>query len=247
MFRLPLFFLQALLTVLLTSISPDADLWEEVKGSSFFTTAAQHRALVQGSSIAKSLGVSCQACTTQAPQILCFLQSYWTGSYVDSNPNSGRSGKDANSILGSIELFNPAATQCDDRTFQPCSSRALANLKAVVDSFRGLYKVNQGLPKDKPVAIGRYPEDVYYDGNPWYLTTYAVAEQLYDAIYQWKRIGKIQVDDVSLGFFKQIHPSVTSGLYESGSEQFEDIINAVKSYADGFFEVTVSFKVNWQL
>lgn len=107
--------------------------------------------------------------------------------------------------------------------------------------------MNQGLPKDKPVAIGRYPEDVYYDGNPWYLTTYAVAEQLYDAIYQWKRIGKIQVDDVSLGFFKQIYPAVTKNLYESGSEQFEDIVNAVKSYADGFFEVTVSFKVNWQL
>ncbi|KAI5306530.1 hypothetical protein KEM56_000427 [Ascosphaera pollenicola] len=216
------------------------DLWEEVKGSSFFTTAVQHRALVQGNSIAKSLGVSCHACTTQAPQVLCLLQSYWTGSYIDSNLGSGRSGKDANSILGSIELFNPAATQCDDTTFQPCSAKALANLKVVVDSFRDLYEVNRETPKNRPVAIGRYPEDVYYGGNPWYLTTYAAAEQLYDAIYQWKKIGKIDVDDVSYEFFKDIDSYISKKLYASGTEEFDKILNTVKSYADGFFDVTFS-------
>lgn len=62
------------------------DLWEEVQGSSFFTTAAQHRALVQGAALASSLGTSCTACNTVAPQVLCFLQRFWSSSgYIVSN------------------------------------------------------------------------------------------------------------------------------------------------------------------
>lgn len=97
------------------------DLWEEVSGSSFFTIAAQHRALVEGSVLAKLLGTSCEYCDTQAPQVLCFLQSFWDPSqgYVLANINvGGRSAKDANTILGSIHVFDPAAG-CDASTFQP--------------------------------------------------------------------------------------------------------------------------------
>jgi glucoamylase len=95
------------------------DLWEEVNGSSFFTIAAQHRALVEGNALAAQLGQTCNGCF-QAPQILCFLQSFWNGAYIiaNQNGNGGRTAKDANSILGSIHYFDPAAG-CDDQTFQP--------------------------------------------------------------------------------------------------------------------------------
>jgi glucoamylase len=143
------------------------DLWEEVQGSSFFTIAAQHRALVEGTAFAKSLGEACDGCDSQAPQLLCFLQDFWNGSAVISNlANNGRSGLDVNSILSSIQTFDPSAT-CDDSTFQPCSARALLAHKAVVDSFRSIYKVNSGKEAGSAVAIGRYPEDTYQGGNPW--------------------------------------------------------------------------------
>ena len=58
------------------------DLWEEVKGSSFLTTAVQHRALVEGNKLAEQIGKSCPACVSQAPQILCFLQSFWNEHYI---------------------------------------------------------------------------------------------------------------------------------------------------------------------
>jgi len=146
------------------------DLWEEVSGSSFFTIAVQHRALVEGSNIAKKIGTSCPNCDSQAPNILCFLQSFWNGQYVVSNINTGvaRTGIDSNSVLGSIATFDPVA-YCDDTTFQPCSHRALRNLKAYVDSFRNIYAINAGIPEGKPVSTGRYAEDVYYGGNPWYV------------------------------------------------------------------------------
>jgi glucoamylase len=139
------------------------DLWEEINGSSFFTLSASHRALVEGAALAAKLGKTCSGCAAAAPQVLCFVQSFWTGSYIDSNinVNDGRTGKDANSLISSIHTFDPQS-KCTDATFQPCSSRALANHKAVTDSFRSVYAINKGIPQGQAVAVGRYSEDVYY-------------------------------------------------------------------------------------
>lgn len=147
------------------------DLWEEVRGSSFFTIAAQHRSLVEGASFAKALGESCENCDSQAPQLRCFLQGFWNGTTIVSNLGIEvpRSGVDINSILSSIQTFDPTAS-CDDATFQPCSARALRNHKTVVDSFRSIYGVNKNRKAGAAVAVGRYPEDVYQGGNPWYVS-----------------------------------------------------------------------------
>lgn len=68
---------------------------------------------------------------------LLHSQNYWSSSngYIISNlnANNGRSGLDSNSILTSIHTFDPNAG-CESATFQPCSDKALANHKAVVDS-----------------------------------------------------------------------------------------------------------------
>ncbi|KAH7324456.1 putative glucoamylase GMY2 [Stachybotrys elegans] len=211
------------------------DLWEEVNGSSFFTIAASHRALVEGAALAAELGQTCDGCASNAPRVLCFAQSFWVGSYIDSNinVNDGRTGLDANSLLSSLHTFDPEAN-CTDATFQPCSARALSNHKAVVDSFRAEYAINRGIPQGRAPAIGRYNEDVYYNGNPWYLTTLAAAEQLYSAVYQWDRIGSITVNQLSLPFFRDLVPSVSTGTYASGSSTYNSLVNAVRTYADDF-------------
>ncbi|KAE8323689.1 Six-hairpin glycosidase-like protein [Aspergillus sergii] len=212
------------------------DLWEEVQGSSFFTVAVQHKALVEGDAFAKALGEECQACSV-APQILCHLQDFWNGSAVLSNlPTNGRSGLDTNSLLGSIHTFDPAAA-CDDTTFQPCSSRALSNHKLVVDSFRSVYGINNGRGAGKAAAVGRYAEDTYQGGNPWYLTTLVAAELLYDALYQWDKQGQVNVTETSLPFFKDLSSNVTTGSYAKSSSAYESLTSAVKTYADGFISV----------
>ena len=94
------------------------DLWEEVSGSSFFTTAVQHRSLRQGIALATALGDpdnTVAKWTTQADNVLCFLQSYWSvaGGYIVANVNGGtaiRSGLDSNTILGSIHTFDPGSS-----------------------------------------------------------------------------------------------------------------------------------------
>ena len=220
------------------------DLWEEVNGSSFFTLSVSHRALVEGNLLASALGQSCPACAV-APQIRCFLQSFWNGQYIISNINGNfnRAGRDANSILTSIHVFDPSLG-CDDGLFQPCSSRALANHKAVTDSFRSIYGINSGIPAGQAVAVGRYSEDTYYNGNPWYLATMAAAEQLYDALYQWNRIGSISVTSVSLPFFRDLVPSIATGSYPSSSSTYTTIVNAVKTYADGYMSIAQRYTPN---
>lgn len=218
------------------------DLWEEVNGSSFFTLSATHRALVEGAALATKLGKTCTGCAAAAPQVLCFIQSFWTGSYIDSNinVNDGRTGKDVNSILSSIHTFDPASA-CTDATFQPCSARALAAHKAVTDSFRSVYAINKGVAQGKAVAVGRYSEDVYYNGNPWYLATLAAAEQLYAAIYQWNARGSITVNTLSLPFFQDLIPSVAAGSYAKNSATYNSIVVAVKTYADGYVAIVQKY------
>ncbi|EAW09113.1 putative glucan 1,4-alpha-glucosidase [Aspergillus clavatus NRRL 1] len=211
------------------------DLWEEVDGSSFFTSAAQHRAMVEASTVAKALGKPFETYDAIAPQILCFLQTYWNGKNIVSNinTNNGRTGIDLNSVLTSIHMFDPEAG-CDDATFQPCSSKALANHKVYVDSFRSIYTANAGRGKGQPANVGRYPEDVYQGGNPWYLATLAAAEQLYDALYVWRKQGSLTVTEISLPFFRDFSDTIKPGTYRANSATYQSLTRAVGNYADGF-------------
>ncbi|KAI0057906.1 glucoamylase [Artomyces pyxidatus] len=219
------------------------DLWEEIDSSSFFTTAVQHRSLREGSALATRIGQTSVTANylTQADNLLCFLNSYWnpTEGYITANTGGGRSGKDSNTVLASIHTWDISAG-CDASTFQPCSDKALSNLKVYVDSFRSIYTINSGISATSAVATGRYPEDVYYNGNPWYLTTLAVAEQLYDALLTWNSIGSLEVTATSLPFFSQFSSSVTTGTYSSTSSTYITLTNAVKSFADGFVAIVAA-------
>ncbi|KAI0632385.1 glucoamylase G2 [Trametes polyzona] len=220
------------------------DLWEEVNSSSFFTTAVQHRALREGITFANRIGQTSvvSSYTTQADNLLCFLQSYWnpTGNYITANTGGGRSGKDSNTVLTSIHTFDVDAG-CDAVTFQPCSDKALANLKVYVDAFRSIYNINQGIAANAAVATGRYPEDSYQGGNPWYLTTIAVAEQLYDALIVWDKQGSLDVTSTSLPFFQQFSSGVATGTYASDSATYKTLTSAIKDFADGFIAVNAKF------
>lgn len=219
------------------------DLWEEVNGNSFFTTTAQHRALVQGSILAEKLNQTCKPCM-QAPEILCFLQkNFWneTGNYITANINANqvnRSEVGIDPILAAMHAFDINAT-CDAAALQPCNSRTFATHKVVVDSFRDLYTINDNATAPKAVAVGRYPEDVYYGGNPWYITTLAAAEVLYDAAAQLRKNGSLTIDETSLDFFTDIYSDAKVGNY-SGND-LDDILDAVTAYADGFVEVVQTY------
>ncbi|KAH9986639.1 Six-hairpin glycosidase-like protein [Russula vinacea] len=220
---------------------PTFDLWEEINSESFFTAAVQHRSLREGSSLAVRLqqrGES-QKYSTQADGILCLMRSFWNPdrAYMRANTGGGRSGLDSNTVLASIHTFDPSAG-CDSATFQPCSDLALSNLKEYVDSFRRVYALNKGAHTPDPVATGRYPEDVYFGGNPWYLATLAVAEQLYDALLTWHTLRAITVTPISQPFFAQFAPGISPGTYRASSNStYSHLIAAIRAHADGFLAI----------
>nr|BAL43555.1 glycoside hydrolase family 15 protein [Tricholoma matsutake]BAW34499.1 glycoside hydrolase family 15 protein [Tricholoma matsutake] len=219
------------------------DLWEEISSSSFFTTAVQHRSLRQGAALATALGQSSivPGYATQADNLLCFLQSYWNSAgYMTANTGGGRSGKDANTVLASIHTFD-AAAGCDATTFQPCSDRALANLLTYVDAFRNIYAINSGIATNQGSATGRYPEDVYYNGNPWYLATLAVAEQLYDALIVWKQQQSLTVTATSQPFFALVSSGIAIGTYASSTSTYTTLVAAIQNYADSFVAVVAKY------
>ena len=211
------------------------DLWEEVHGNSIFTMASQHRALSSGGFLAKAIGETCVPCQ-QASEILCFMEAnYWntTGGYLtaDVNVNNvNRSGINNDPILAAIHTFDATAS-CDAPGFQPCNSKVLATHKVFVDTFRNLYPINHNKTTGG-VLVGRYPEDTYFDGNPWYICTLACAEVLYDAVAQISKAGKLVVDSISLPFFKDFYPSAREAVYTGAA--LKQITGAMRAYGDEF-------------
>ncbi|KAK7746971.1 hypothetical protein SLS53_002159 [Cytospora paraplurivora] len=127
-----------------------------------------------------------------------------------------------------------------DYVAQYCD-KALANHKVVTDSFRSVYDINSGISEGTAVAVGRYAEDVYYNGNPWYLATLAAAEQLYDALITWESQGYIEVTSTSLAFFQDFDSSITAGTYTSSSTTYTTLFDAVSTYADGYINIVATY------
>lgn len=72
------------------------------------------------------------------------------------------------------------------------------------------------------------------------MNTLAAAEQLYDALYTWNRIGSITITSVSLAFWTDIYSSAAVGTYASGTSTYTALYNAVKNYADGYMNVVAT-------
>ena len=147
-------------------------------------------------------------------------------------------------MLGSIAIFDQSAS-CDDPSIQPCNSRALSSFKAYVDGFRNasLYPINKGISQKSGIALGRYTEDIYQGGNPWYLITAGAAEFLYDAVAQWKAQKSLTIDKTSIGFFKDIYPQAQTKTYHRAgyNPEFTKIVNAISTYADSFVGILQTY------
>ncbi|GAA6004782.1 hypothetical protein JCM11491_002227 [Sporobolomyces phaffii] len=231
------------------------DLWEEVNGNSFFTTLSQFHALALGSTYFSSSDATRSTNYLSTSQsVRCYADTYWgagsnKNAYASNiNANNGRSGLDANSIIAA-QLYptspSPAYTSdpCSTSFFSPCSDRMLASTYAVVESFRGLYPINQAREAagSRAIAIGRYKEDTYYNGNPWHLTTLAPAEQMYRAVSIWNQFGQINVTSTSLPFFRSLVSTAAVGTYKKGDGNFEKVIAAVSAYGDGFVSIVQQY------
>ncbi|MDH4469212.1 MAG: glycoside hydrolase family 15 protein [Bacteriovoracaceae bacterium] len=171
--------------------NPDFDLWEEVKGTHFFTRIVQLKSLKEGAMIAKKWGdpEAAKWYATQQNKILEQMIQFWSEDqkqvFSTIKQVGGRTEKvshlDASIILASFFREPKESWSFNDE-------RIMLTFFKLIDVFKKLYPINkdslvaQKLNPTWPelgVAIGRYPEDVYFGGQPWYLLTSTFAEFCY--------------------------------------------------------------------
>tara|TARA_B100001248_G_scaffold262731_2_gene261842 strand:- start:11888 stop:13120 length:1233 start_codon:yes stop_codon:yes gene_type:complete len=158
----------------------DFDLWEEVKGHHFYTRMVQRTALVLGAHLARKLNDEGAArwYLEQAKIINEKLDAHYSkekGYILTTLDRVGGldykySNLDASVILAVNHAWLPGMS------FGPTDARVVQTYNALVNAFQRVYPINHhGYPG---VAIGRYPEDRYFGGNPWFLLTNGMAEYL---------------------------------------------------------------------
>ncbi|QRV90689.1 glycoside hydrolase family 15 protein [Ceratobasidium sp. AG-Ba] len=230
------------------------DLWEEMKDHHFFTLLACRKALDVGSKLALRLHDPAAAdwYGKQSRALSSFLLDsrfrFPNGAYRAylSNPYNRR-GIDNSIILGVL-----AAGDKGDPDFGPTAPAVLASVKVYVDAFRGLYAIaNEPGQREgtDPIPTGRYPEDKWdgYEttehtmGNPWYICTIAVSHLVDLAVSEFLSVGRIEVTDVSLPFFKQF-ADVKVGTLTSGSEDYNAVLDGMRKWSDGFYNIVRQFQ-----
>lgn len=84
----------------------------------------------------------------------------------------------------------------------------------------------------------------FFNPDRWYLNTLAAAEQLYDALYVWKKQASITVTSTSLPFFRDFSSSITAGTYPAGSPEYTTLYTTIEAYADGFVSKVQQYAQN---
>ncbi|MDE2492033.1 MAG: glycoside hydrolase family 15 protein [Elusimicrobia bacterium] len=222
------------------------DVWEEVKAHHLDTQIAQRDALREGAWLARRLGDDGAAgwYDEQAAAIDEQLGRYWNAAqgYLDSSldQDGGLQGKDSGLdsavILAAIHRLpvdGEALTPDESAAFSVVDPRILATAEALKARFRAEYAIN-GRPGAPGVAIGRYPEDRYFGGNPWVLLTAAFAQLDYMAADEYIADGKIDVTAADAGFWSDLlgRPVAAGTSWRSGDGAFGAAIQALKSDGD---------------
>ncbi|KAI0267069.1 Six-hairpin glycosidase-like protein [Gloeopeniophorella convolvens] len=216
------------------------DLWSPpVWGGSYWTASLQYRALRAGARLGRKMGRGYGTATyeSHASTILDYLQSFWNndGGYMAETTETnvetgGRSGLGSAPLMVSVLNFDPTLG-CDAATFQPCSDRALSTLKVLGDAYRKRFSINQNVPVNDPVLLGRFLEDEHLGGHAQYSSTFNVAEQLFYALSTWDLVGALEVTPVSLAFFQQFDPDILVGSHAKDSVTYERLTDSITDYA----------------
>ncbi|KLT45107.1 hypothetical protein CC85DRAFT_241547 [Cutaneotrichosporon oleaginosum] len=221
---------------------PSFDLWEEVQTRHLWTDAVARRALQAGARLATRLGDHGASgfYAAQAAKLGEHMQSYYHASKgwrAFDNPGR-RTGLDAAILLASLHAGGGNATE------DLAPGTMLSSLRQYVLSFAGLYETNSGNWTDGWL-VGRYAEDVYdgvgfSGGNPWYITTFAVATTLYRAQRDFAEAGKIDLDDNNAAFWSDVLGPAghfvqwEAGRWSAGTAGFERAMTALGRVADAF-------------
>jgi glucoamylase len=226
--------------------TPSFDIWEEVKGDHFFNRLVQAQTLNYGSLLAQRLNDQGAAHWYRLESLKIFdsLNKFWNPQkrQIDATLNyTNNRGKHSN--LDSAVVLAVMAIGCGcSHTFGVSDERTIATVQKLIEAFKGFYPINKAYPDLAP-GIGRYTEDEYDGyksgsgslGNPWFLSTAALASYSYRLAWTLKREGMLTVTELNQAFFQNIARNkrrlmaelVIGKSYNSDSWQFNELFSAL--------------------
>jgi glucoamylase len=220
---------------------PSFDLWEEVRGQHFYTLMVQRRALIDGYQFASSVGDAGASDWYRAQSKLldAKIHAHWNPNLKQIQETLGRtegidykkSNLDVATVLASLHSRGE-----EDGFYSVSSSRILATALRVILAHQKAFEVNSKIRPDLPPAIGRYTEDTFMGGNPWFLATLALAELHYRLVSDHLSRGIVEVNSEALPFYQWILPSVEAGRYDASHKLYAPLIRAIFKRGDGFLE-----------
>ncbi len=176
---------------------PNFDLWEEVFGTHFYTLMAIRQALTEGAELAFVLNDEAAGSYYQWQASLVddhlkrFIQNNHFVNTIDfaGGLNYKHSNLDTSILLAFHHVGETSVFKLQDVKLKN-------TIRLLENAFNRVYPLNQrGI---SAVALGRYPEDQYYGGNPWILTTLAVAEYYYRLARQTNNLKLVEKGDAYL-------------------------------------------------
>ncbi len=220
------------------------DLWEEVRGHHFYTQMLQRKALLSGAELARMMNDPGAAdfYEQEAALLKPEIERHWDeekGLIVqtldqDAGLNYKKSGMDAGVILAILQgAFK-------DGFFQATDDRVLSTVVQMAETFKNLYPLNQ--KADAPgIAIGRYPEDRYFGGNPWVISTNTFGQFYLRAAQDYAAQGFIEITARNLAFFKGLNfpgkDNLRPGLkIDNLNPLFDPILNALREEGRRYLE-----------
>ncbi len=237
------------------------DLWEEVYDADhFFTKMVQRKALEQGATFLNRFGDEYHPAQYRATalELTRSLEKHWNegrgyfSETIYQQANKG-GGLDSSILLGVLagDLNN------DSNTLAVTDPRVMSSIFYLRNSFSGLYRINVA-NHHAPVLIGRYANDMYDGdqslyGNPWVLTTNALAQYYYALANAYLTRGIIEITPVNLLFFQQVNAelfnhAMTISLktqphlfYQAISSLFgmgDEILTVVKQYGTCYSDLS---------
>ncbi|PVU97162.1 hypothetical protein BB561_000711 [Smittium simulii] len=190
--------------------APSFDIWEEVKGTHYYSMMTQIKALEMGQRISALFGdfESAKRYYFTSMEMQLYLEKFWdkNNQIIKSTINwsGGLPGKprdlDAQAILALLHTWDSDTDFYNNNTI----TRTLSTTIGLFKVFMQEYKITSfGLPA---IAMGRYQGDKYngYDsngfGNPWPLLTMSIAELYYKIANGFMLEQRILIDYTTLKF-----------------------------------------------
>ncbi len=224
------------------------DLWEEERAMHYYTLVSERAALMKGAKLAKILKDQSAAnyYNAEANNIGNYLLSFYdnTQHIIRYALNKEKALPHKKSDLDVAVLL--AAIQTYDGQFYVQVPQVVNTVNQMAGVFQKIYKINLNkktkMGVDLGIALGRYPEDTYSgtntdsSGNPWFLSTIALAEFACDMKHSGLAPSAVkQLDETAIKQFNRVlfHRLANGNL----SEQF----NRDTGFQQGAHDLTWSY------